>query len=472
MIGGSWPDDLIVSVSGIRGRVGASMTPEVACSFGCAFGTFVRECGWGDRVGLARDSRASGPMLAAAVAAGLQGTGCGVVDLGLIPTPTALLAVKKMGLAGGVVVTASHNPVEWNALKLASPQGAFLTPEEAIEFLRLAREGRRRWATWSELGERREVGEAVDLHVRGILGLDVLDVERIRAAHLSVVIDCVRGAAGVVVPRLLDGLGCEVTGLHLQPDGRFPHDPEPVPENLAELAKCVREANADVGMAFDPDGDRLALVSEKGEVVGEDYTLAVAARYVLGRRKGPVVTNLSTSRVLEDVCEEADAPFYRSAVGEANVAQRMREVGAVVGGEGNGGVILPALHYTRDAPLGAALLLGLLAETGAALSEIVAWYPRYVILKEKVPGRPADLEAWYTGVAARYPDARVDRQDGLRLDWPERLRWVHLRPSGTEPVVRIVAEAPTRPEAEALVAEARTLLSSEGSMAGRGRRGG
>lgn len=453
MSGRAWPDGLIVSVSGIRGRVGESMTPELACAVAAAFGTFAREKGWGARLGLARDSRPSGPMLAAAVSAGLQATGCDVVDLGLVPTPTALLAVERMGLSGGVVVTASHNPGEWNALKLASPQGAFLTPTEAAEFLALVRDGRRGWAKADALGARREAGEAVDLHVRGIVGLDVLDVERIRAARLSVVVDCVRGAGGVILPRLLDALGCEVTGLHLSPDGRFPRDPEPVPENLGELAETVRATNADVGMAIDPDGDRLALVSERGEAIGEDYTLALASRFVLGKRKGPVATNLSTSRVLEDVCEEAGVVLHRAPVGESNVAAKMREVGAVIGGEGNGGVILPALHTTRDAPLAAALVLGLLAETGAQVSEIVAWYPRYAIVKTKVAGRPENLEALYDALAKRYPDARADRQDGLRLDWPRQRRWVQIRPSGTEPVVRVIAEAPEREEAEALVRE-------------------
>ncbi|MGH7545380.1 MAG: phosphoglucosamine mutase [Gemmatimonadota bacterium] len=456
----AWPAGLIVSVSGIRGRVGESITPEVACAFAAAFGTFVQEKAWGRVIGLARDSRLSGPMLTAAVTAGLQATGCDVVDLGLVPTPTALLAVERMRLAGGVVVTASHNPIEWNALKLASPAGAFLTPDEAAEFQNLARSGPRRWAKVDALGTRREVGDALDVHVRAIFGLEVLEIERIRAERLHVVADCVRGAGGVIVPRLLDGLGCEVTGLHLSPDGRFPRDPEPVPENLGELAAAVREANADVGMAFDPDVDRLALVSEKGEPIGEDYTLALAARFVLGKRKGPVVTNLSTSRVLEDVCEEAGATLQRAPVGEANVAAKMREVGAVIGGEGNGGVILPELHYTRDAPLGAALVLGLLAETGAALSEVVAWYPRYAIVKEKVSGRPDDLDATYDALAARHPKARADRQDGLRLDWPKERRWVQIRPSGTEPVVRVIAEAPTRDEAAALVREVRAQLES------------
>lgn len=455
-----WPAGLIVSVSGIRGRVGESMTPEVACAFAAAFATYVQEKGWGRRIGLARDSRLSGPMLSAAVGAGLQATGCDVVDLGLVPTPTALLAVERLKLAGGVVVTASHNPIEWNALKLAGPQGAFLTPGEAAEFLDLVRSGRRRWATVEALGARREMGEAVDLHVRAVFGLSVLEIERIRAEHLHVVADAVRGAGGVILPRLLDGLGCEVTGLHLSPDGRFPREPEPVPENLGELAAAVRDANADVGMAFDPDVDRLALVSERGEPIGEDYTLALAARFVLGKRKGPVVTNLSTSRVLDDVCDEAGVPLHRAPVGEANVAAKMREVGAVIGGEGNGGVILPELHYTRDAPLGAALILGLLAETGAALSEIVAWYPRYAIVKAKIPGRPDGLRPLYDGLEARYPEARADRQDGLRLDWPEERRWVQIRPSGTEPVVRIIAEAPTRDEAETLVREVRADLDA------------
>lgn len=460
MNGSEWPAGLIVSASGIRGRVGDSMTPEVACAFAAAFGSFVQERGWGSRVGLARDSRVSGPLLASAVSAGLQATGCDVLDLGLVPTPTALFAVGKHGLAGGIVVTASHNPVEWNALKLAGPDGAFLSPEIAAEFLKYAANGRRRWASWSALGERRDAGDAVDLHLRAILGIPYLDLDLIRSAHLTVVADCVRGAAGVIVPRLLDNLGCEVVGIDLPPDGRFPRDPEPVAANLDALKRAVREAHADLGMAFDPDGDRLALVSHRGEAIGEDYTLTLATRLVLGHRRGPVVTNLSTSRLLDDACEEAGVVLYRAPVGEASVVARMREIGAVVGGEGNGGVILPELHFTRDAPLAAALLLQLLAETGAPLSEIVAWYPRYAIVKEKV-GRPErELEAVYRSLVDRYPEAEADRQDGLRLDWRERRSWVHLRPSGTEPILRIVAEASTDQEAEAIVREVRGALGT------------
>jgi phosphomannomutase len=451
----------------VRGRVGVAMTPELACAFAAAFAAFVQDRGWGRRLALARDSRPHGPVLAAAVAAGCQASGCDVFDLGLVPTPTALLAVERMGLAGGIVVTASHNPADWNALKLAGPDGAFLHPDDARAYLALVRAGGRRWAEWSAWGERREVGDAVERHVHAILGLSVLDVERIRAARLHVVVDTVRGAAGVLVPRLLDGLGCEVTGLNLQPDGRFPRDPEPVPAHLGELARAVRDANADIGMAFDPDGDRLALVSEKGEPVGEDYTLALAVRYVLGHRKGPVVANLSTSRVVDEVCAEAGVPLHRAAVGEANVAARMREVGAVVGGEGNGGVILPELHCTRDGPLAAALVLGLLAETGAALSEIVAWYPRYTIVKAKVAGIPQDaLPGVYARLRARFADAAADTQDGLRLDWPDRRAWLQVRPSGTEPVVRILAEAPSRDEADRLVADARAAIAGAGTREG------
>ncbi|MBI4514113.1 MAG: phosphoglucosamine mutase [Gemmatimonadetes bacterium] len=459
MNGDVWPAELIVSASGIRGRVGECMTPEVACAFAAAFGSFVQERGWGNRIALARDSRVSGPVLASAVSAGLQATGCDVLDLGLVPTPTALFALARHGLAGGIVVTASHNPVDWNALKLAGPDGAFLNPREAAAFLEYARDGRRRWAGWSALGARREVGEAVDLHLRAILGIPYLDVDLIRSAHLTVVVDCVRGAAGVIIPRLLDNLGCEVVGIDLQPDGRFPRDPEPVPANLGALVRAVREAHADLGMAFDPDGDRLALVSNRGVAIGEDYTLALAARLVLGHRRGPVVTNFSTSRLMDDACEEAGVVLYRTPVGEANVAARIREVDAVVGGEGNGGVILPEVHYTRDGPLGAALILQLIAETGAPLSEIVAWYPRYAIVKERLPRAAADLEAVCASLVACFPGAEADRQDGLRLDWRERRSWVHVRPSATEPILRIVAEAPTREEADALVAEMRRALA-------------
>jgi len=440
---------LIVSASGIRGVVGESLDPTVVARFTGAYATRIRERGAGPaeperpRVLLGRDSRVSGGALADAAAAGLRSGGCAVVDLGVVATPTALLAVQDDDrAAGGVIVTASHNPAQWNGLKFADGAGEFVRPGEGREVRRVYEEGPR-WAEWDETGERDTAGGAVEHHVERVLGLDVLDPGPIREAGFRVALDAVRGAGGAVMSLLLERLGCTVEGLDLQPDGRFPRDPEPRPENLGGLGRRVRETGADLGMAVDPDGDRLALVDGEGEPLGEDLTLALAASYVMDRDPGPLVTNLSSSRVITDVAEMAGQPAHLAPVGEANVAERMREVGAVVGGEGNGGVMLPALHLTRDAPLAAALVLGCLAHRGEDVGSVAGALPRYHIAKRTADRPGGDLEPLYTALRERAPgQPDTDRQDGLRLDWPDRGEWVHVRPSGTEPILRVIAEGP------------------------------
>jgi phosphomannomutase len=298
----------------------------------------------------------------------------------------------------------------------------------------------------------------VQRHLDRILAIPFLDVERIRERRFHVALDCVRGAGGTIFPRLLEALGCRVEAINLETDGLFPREPEPVAENLGELEALVRRTGAVVGLATDPDVDRLSLVSEQGRAIGEDYTLALAAKLVLAHRPGPVVTNLSTSRLLDDVAEAAGVPLVRAPVGEINVARRMQAESATVGGEGNGGVILPDVHLTRDAPVAAALILQLLAEQDRPLSALAAEIGRYEIVKEKV-ARPAQpLDAVYDALAARFPEADADRQDGLRLSWAAERKWAHLRPSGTEPIVRVICEAPTRAEAAALVEALRAAL--------------
>ena len=313
-------------------------------------------------------------------------------------------------------------------------------------------------AAWDALGGWSEDAGAVDRHLERIFRIPFLDVERIRARRFRVALDCVRGAGGVIFPRLLEALGCEVHGINLETDGRFPREPEPVAENLGELEALVRSTGADIGFATDPDVDRLSLVSEEGRAIGEDYTLALAAQLVLAHRPGAVVTNLSTSRLLDDVASAAGQPLVRAAVGEINVARRMQAESATIGGEGNGGVILPDVHLTRDAPVAAALVLQLLAERDQPLSALAARIGRYEIVKEKLPRPSQPLDAVYDALAARFPEAIADRQDGLRLDWPQEKRWAHLRPSGTEPIVRIICEAPTRDAARALVETLRAAL--------------
>jgi phosphomannomutase len=407
---------------------------------------------------LGRDSRVSGPMYARAVTAGLQSVGCDVVDLGVVPTPTLLLAVSHHGAIGAIGVTASHNPAEWNALKLVSSEGIFLDSDRSRRFREYLASQDPPRAAWDALGEVRSDDDAWARHLERILALPLIEPQRIRAAGLKVAIDCVHGAGGPVMEDLLERLGCEVVGIGMTADGLFPRDPEPTAANLQQLAALVLESGADIGLAIDPDADRLSLVDERGRPMGEDLTLALAASAVLKKTPGPVVTNLSTSRVVEDVADAFGVALHRAPVGEVNVARRMQEEGAVIGGEGNGGVILPALHHTRDAPLASALILQHLAEEGVTLSEVAARWPKYEIVKKKVDFPRESLKAGYAALATEMEAEGRDDSDGLRLVWPGARAWLHVRPSGTEPVVRLIAEAPEGAVAKDLVERADALL--------------
>lgn len=453
-------DGLMVGVSGIRGRVGEALTPEVVAQYAAAFGAWASSKGGSKRIVVGRDSRVSGPLFHRVVLSALQSVGCDVIDIGLTTTPTCQLAVEDHHAAGGLMISASHNPIEWNALKFIGPTGLFLENAEGIEMRSLVDRGIPR-AQWNELGRIETDDRAVQRHIDRVLAIPYVDVEGIRSRRFHVALDCVRGAGSVIMPALLDRLGCRVTAVNLQPDGHFPRPPEPVAENLGELERLVLEAGAAVGFAVDPDVDRLALVSDAGRAIGEDFTLALAARLVLRHRKGPVVTNLSTSRIVEDVAVAAGMQVIRAPVGEVNVAVRMRDEQAPIGGEGNGGVILPEVHLGRDAPVGAALLLQLLHEENRSLSDIVADLPRYVIVKDKLNRPNASLDTVYEALRSAFPAASADAQDGLRLSWPDR--WVHVRPSGTEPIVRVIAEAPTDREALELVRRSREPLDALGA---------
>jgi phosphomannomutase len=448
---------LMVSVSGIRGRVGEALTPEIVTRFAAGFAAWSLARSTSRSIVVGRDSRVSGPMLHHAVTAGLLSTGAEMIDLGMAPTPTVQLAVEDLHAAGGLAITASHNPIEWNALKFIGAAGLFLDASESSAMRAFTERGFAR-APWDRLGRVTADPAAIPRHIERILALDVIDVDAIRRRRFIVAVDTCHGAGPTILPGLLERLGCEMRGINLAPDGRFHRPPEPVAENLGELEDLVRRTGAAVGMATDPDVDRLALVDEKGVAIGEDYTLALAARVVLRRHPGIVVSNLSTSRVVDDVAAEAGCESVRAPVGEVNVATKMRDVGAVVGGEGNGGVILPALHLGRDAPLAAALVLQLLASEGVPLSAIVAGYPRYVIVKDRLERPQGSLEPVYRSLRSSFPDAMVDVQDGLRLAWSDR--WVHVRPSGTEPIVRVIAEAPTAALAEELIARCRAPLEA------------
>jgi len=357
------------------------------------------------------------------------------------------------------MLSASHNPIEWNALKFIGPTGLFLEAAEGTEMRSLVEKGIPR-ATWDRLGHVERDEGAIERHLERVLSIPFVDVAGIRKRGFRVALDCVRGAGATIMIPLLERLGCEVKAINLVTDGHFPRPPEPVAENLGELERLVLESGADVGFAVDPDVDRLALVSDKGKAIGEDYTLALASRLVLRHRKGAVVTNLSTSRVLEDVAKEAGTEVVRAPVGEVNVAVKMRETRAPIGGEGNGGVILTEVHLGRDAPIGAALVLQLLLEDRRPLSEIVAALPRYAIVKDKLDRPNASLDAVYTALRTAFSgnDAQFDMQDGLRVSWADR--WVHVRPSGTEPIVRVIAEAPSLAEAQELVRRSRVPLDA------------
>src|SRR6266699_2449295 len=456
-------DTLMVGVSGIRGIVGKDLTDEIVARYASAFGLWAKERK--PLVVVGRDARESGPAFERAVVDGLGSVGCAVVKVGLVPTPTVQLAVEHHAAGGGIAITASHNPIEWNALKFIGSDGLFLDGADGAKVVALAAErlgGDGRGAAVSE------DPEAVARHLDAVLKLPAVDVASIRARQFTVALDAVRGAGGPVMRTLLERLGCEVAGINLETDGRFPRPPEPVPENLGGLSTLVRRAGAALGIAVDPDVDRLAIVDENGTAIGEDYTLAFAIRAAMGGKggKGVVVCNLSTSLVVEDAARECGAEVVRTPVGEVHVARAILRLGAVIGGEGNGGVMYPVLHAGRDAPVAAALLLTLLARDGRRGSELVAAAPRYAIVKAKVEwgagSREQRLERVYAELRRRFPDARADTQDGLRLAW--RDRWLHVRPSNTEPIIRLIAEAPSGAKggggAQELVDEARRICAA------------
>jgi phosphomannomutase len=448
---------LMVSVSGIRGRVGDALTPEVVDRYAAGFGAWSLARSTSREIVVARDSRVSGPMFHRVVVAALQSVGATVVDLDMAPTPTVQLAVEERHAAGGLAITASHNPIEWNALKFIGASGLFLDAGEAAAMRAFVDRGFGR-VSWDRIGVVARDERAITSHIERILRLSVLDPDAIRRKRFRVSLDTCHGAGSSIFPALLSALGCEVHAINLTPDGLFHRPPEPVAENLGELAELVRRTDSVLGLATDPDVDRLALVDESGRAIGEDYTLALAARVALRRRPGSVVVNLSTSRIVDDMVTEFGSEVLRAPVGEVNVAVRMRDEGAVVGGEGNGGVILPELHLGRDAPLAAALILQLLVDEGSSIGGIVARFPQYRIVKDKLDRPEGSLETVYDSLVASFPDAELDQQDGLRLSWPDR--WVHIRPSGTEPIVRVIAEAPTEDDALELISRCRAPLDA------------
>lgn len=436
----------ILSISGLRGVIGDGLDPEYIVRFSAALGTMTR----GGTVVLSRDGRSTGTMLEHAVIAGLLSTGCRVVNAGIASTPTCGVLVDHLQAAAGLQITASHNPVEWNGLKPFSPQGSVFDRKTGEQLLAILNGDGFTYVPWDTLGTVEMLSESWAPHLQRVLKL--IDGEAIRARRPKVVLDCNHGSGAVLGPRMLEDLGCEVQVLGGTADGAFEHPPEPTRENLTGLCEAVKGARADVGFAQDPDADRLAIVDERGRYIGEELTLALCADSVLARRPGPVVVNGSTSRVTADIAGKHGCEFHRSYVGEAHVVAKMKSVSAVLGGEGNGGVIEPQVGYVRDSFVSMAYVLAELATRGGTLSAWVDSLPKYAIVKDKLTCSSEKVEAACAALRSAYTDAAPQAGDGLRLDWEDR--WVQVRASNTEPILRVIAEAPDEADAKKLCGEA------------------
>lgn len=429
--------NLMTSVSGVRGIVGDSLIPEVVTKYVHAFA----QTRIGQKIVVGGDPRISQRFLRPLVKSVLIASGCDVIDIGITPTPTTQLATELLKAGGGIALTASHNPIQWNGLKFIGADGLFL-PEKAIyELFQRADSRKKHYVNWKELGQEEIYSRAIDDHLQKIYDLPYIDIEKIRRRKFRIALDTVNGAGGVIIPKMLEHFGCEIIGLNLEPSGLFAHTPEPIPQNLVDLAVAVKENKADLGLAVDPDVDRLAIIGNDGNPLGEEYTLALAVKFILSKKLGHVVVNLSTSRVIDDIAQYYNCLLFKTKVGEINVAEKMREVNAVVGGEGNGGVILPEIHLGRDAPVAVALILQFLAEFGGTITELKQTLPQYYILKDKAPIGNIDPEIIIEHFAEKYHDQQLDFTDGLRIDRPDS--WIHFRKSNTEPIMRIIVEART-----------------------------
>jgi phosphomannomutase len=444
---------LRVSVSGVRGVIGDGLDAVVAARWAAAFGAWLPP----GPVVVARDTRPSGPMILQAVTAALCSTGHDVWDLGIATTPTTELEVQDSEAVGGVIITASHNPQPWNALKFLRNDGTFLSAAQNHE-LQARHEQGGGHVTWDRLGRRSTREGADERHLKAVLALPWLDARQVREAGLHAVVDAVEGAGGAVVPALLEALGVRCTRLHCGLSGRFPHDPEPTPSHLQELAAAVKRNGADLGFAVDPDGDRLALVDGRGRSLSEELTLVLAVDFLLGREPGTVAVNLSTTRLIEEVAGRHGVQVLRAPVGEANVVEALLEVGGVIGGEGNGGIIYPALHPGRDALVGIAMLLQALAAGGRGLADLADALPALHMVKEKISGMTLPGGQDLASLAKTLGPGKIDTRDGLRWDGPTG--WIHVRPSNTEPIVRVIAEAADERAARGLIARIREAIDS------------
>ena len=446
---------LIKSISGIRGtiggKVGDNLTPLDVVKFTSAFGSWLQNNkGKKDlTLVIGRDARISGQMVSSLVSATLQGLGIHVIDLGLSTTPTVEVMVPELGADGGIILTASHNPKQWNALKLLNEKGEFINGENGAEVLALAECEDFGYVEVDNLGKYKTREDGFAVHIAKILALPMVDAEAVKAKKFKVVLDAVNSTGGMALPPLLEQLGCEVVKLYCEPNGHFPHNPEPLKEHLMDICDLVKKEKADLGIVVDPDVDRLALIDENGEMFGEEYTLVAVADYLLRHKKGVAVSNLSSSRALRDVAKTHDSEYFASAVGEVNVVTLMKEKNAIIGGEGNGGIIYPDLHYGRDSLVGAALFLTHLAKENKSVSELRATYPAYFMGKKKIELTPEiNVDEVLEKIKTKYQNEEISTIDGVKIDFAEN--WVHLRKSNTEPIIRIYTEAKSQKEADEL----------------------
>ena len=456
---------LIKSISGIRGtiggRIGEGLSPMDIVKFTSGYGAWIknRSAKNQPKIVVGMDARISGEMVKQTIIGTLLGLGIDVIDLDLATTPTVEIAVPEENADGGIIITASHNPGNWNALKLLHDKGEFLSDKEGKEVVDIAEKGQFVYATVDKLGSLKQDNTYNAKHIEKILNLSLVDQKSIQSADFKVVIDCVNSVGGVILPKLLKALGVKkIIELYCTPNGKFPHNPEPLPENLNDISNAVKKNNADIGFVVDPDVDRLAIVNEDGTMFGEEYTLVAVADFILQNNSGNTVSNLSSTCVLRDVTEKYGGTYFASAVGEVNVVQTMKEKKAKIGGEGNGGVIYPEIHYGRDALVGIALFLSFLAKSGKTCSGLRGLYPNYFISKNKIQIEPErDIDKLLLLIKDKYKHAQLTDIDGIKIEFEQE--WVHLRKSNTEPIIRIYAEAPTREKAEKLANEVITEIN-------------
>lgn len=428
----------MASVSGVRGIFAESIDPLITTRYAAVFGEFIKADAPQATIVVGRDSRTTGQNMLSAVIAGLTGVGCHVIDIGVVSTPTVLLNVQRFKAQGGIAITASHNPPQWNAMKFIDGDGMFLSPQRSAGFLASV-ESPIRWQDWQHIGKVTQVRDAIRYHIDKVLAIPYLDIEAIRRRRLKVVLDSVNGAGGLISPILLQELGCEVININQEPTGIFAHPAEPLNENLVQLEQAVKEHKADIGFATDPDVDRLSIVSEKGECIGEELSVVLAQLYVLPKQRGDIVVNLSTSMLSDDVARRFGVKVFRTKVGEINVGKMMQLKRSPIGGEGNGGIICPEVNYTRDAIAGMALILALVAESGQSISQLRASLPHYYFAKGKLEVPASRLDDIMARVPQLFAGMEIDTQDGIKATAPDH--WIHVRKSGTEPIIRVYVES-------------------------------